>query len=201
MKILVVSDMVSQALYSERIKTICKDVQFIISCGDLPFNYLEYIVTMLNKPLYYVFGNHHTYQLIHDNTVKTHPLGCENIDQKIIRHKGVLIGGLEGSMLYNNKAYQYTEWQMSAKINRMAPKLYWNKFRNNRPIDILVTHAPPYQIQDGNPIDVTGGFKAFVKFMNRYKPKYLIHGHTHNFTDDKDVVAFGATTVIKCMRI
>ena len=39
-------------------------------------------------------------------------------------------------------------------------------------------------------------FKAFNKFMRRYKPRFLIHGHTHDVSNDKDTCQYNDTTVI-----
>ena len=45
-------------------------------------------------------------------------------------------------------------------------------------IDILLTHSPAFGIGDGedNPHK---GFEAFVDILDKYKPKYFIHGHVH----------------------
>ena len=116
MKVLVVSDNVSNFLYSEHIKNACKEVDLIISCGDLPIQYLEYIETMLNKPLLYVFGNHAPYLIRRDNVVQHAPMGCQNIDGQVVHVKGLIVAGLEGSMRYNRGQHQYSEWQMRRKI-------------------------------------------------------------------------------------
>ncbi len=58
MKVLLISDKVVEHIYSNAIAERMKDIDFVISCGDLPNYYLEFIVTTLNKPLYYVMGNH-----------------------------------------------------------------------------------------------------------------------------------------------
>ena len=58
MRVLAISDVIVQALYSPALREIARDVEFVVSCGDLPSAYLEYIVTLTDKPLYYVMGNH-----------------------------------------------------------------------------------------------------------------------------------------------
>ena len=58
MKILSISDVEINFIYSPTIQERFKSVDLVISCGDLPYYYLEYIISMLNKPLYYVAGNH-----------------------------------------------------------------------------------------------------------------------------------------------
>ncbi len=179
MKILALSDKIVDIIYTPSIVKRMKDVDIIVSCGDLPNYYLEFVVSMLNKPLFYVFGNHHKKIIYSDiGEKKGGPEGCINVDNRIIRYKNILIGGLEGSMRYSGKNYQYTDFQMCMKINRMKPKLYFNKIFKKRYIDILITHAPPYKIHDEKDL-CHRGFKCFNNFINNYRPRYLIHGHIH----------------------
>ena len=58
MKILCVSDQIDPLIYSVNIKERYRDVDLVISAGDLPMEYLEFILSSLNKPLFFVFGNH-----------------------------------------------------------------------------------------------------------------------------------------------
>ena len=58
MKILAVSDVELGFIYTPQIATISKDIDLVISCGDLPYYYLEFMVSILDKPLYFVRGNH-----------------------------------------------------------------------------------------------------------------------------------------------
>ena len=73
--------------------------------------YLEYIVTMTNKPLFYIPGNHDNKYL--DNP----PEGCICIDDDVIEHEGLKILGLGGSIRYSNAKYQYTELQMVVDLD------------------------------------------------------------------------------------
>jgi predicted phosphodiesterase len=57
-KVLAVSDQVVERIYSLAANGHFQDVSLILGCGDLPYTYLEYLVSMLNAPLYYVPGNH-----------------------------------------------------------------------------------------------------------------------------------------------
>lgn len=180
MKILAISDKVEELLYSDRVATRFADVDLVISCGDLPAYYLEYIVTMLNKPLYYVLGNHDTTDEPNAHAT-VRPAGCISIDNRVVHHHGLLIAGLQGSMRYNRRPQlQYTEYEMDAKIGRLIPRLLWNRLRTGRYLDILVTHAPPCGIHDEEDV-CHRGFKGFRWFMDCFQPRYLIHGHTHRY--------------------
>jgi len=58
MKILCISDQVERVLHGPTLNSYAQGVEAVISCGDLPFDYLEYVLTFLGVPLYYVLGNH-----------------------------------------------------------------------------------------------------------------------------------------------
>jgi Icc-related predicted phosphoesterase len=140
----------------------------------LPSAYLEYIVSTIDKPLYYVMGNHGS-----RGGERVHPEGCINLDARVVNHNGLLLAGLEGSMRYNDAPrYQYTEGAMRRKILGLERYLWLNRLRYGRYLDVLVTHAPPFGIHDGR--DLTHqGFKSLVGLIDRYHPDYLLHGHTH----------------------
>ena len=198
MKILCVSDVVVDIVHSAAIAERFKDVDLVLSCGDLPYEYLEYIVTMLGKPLFYVHGNHAQHgMLMADGTRTDEPGGCRNIHHRVVNYRGLLIAGLEGSNRYKlDGEHQYTPAQMKWLVNTMAPCLWWNQLKYGRAVDILITHAPPWRIHDGEDL-CHQGFEAFLTFMDRYKPLYLIHGHTHLYRlDSQRVTQYKETTVL-----
>jgi Icc-related predicted phosphoesterase len=199
MKILTVSDKVEEIIYSPAIKRMFGGVDLVLGCGDMPFYYLEFIVTMIGGPLFYVIGNH-------GNAVRkqyapkeewAYPGGCDNVDGRVIRYQKLLIAGLEGSMRYNNNRYfQYTDGEMARKVWGLAPSLVLNKLMYGRYLDILITHAPPFGIHD-RADTCHRGFRAFVTFMERFQPRYLIHGHVHVYNPSETVeTVYGQTRVI-----
>lgn len=197
MKILTLSDTVVSLVHSTKMAERFRGIDLVLSCGDLPYDYLEFVVTMLNKPLYYVLGNHAQPHIINsDGTLTTAPGGCTNLHMRTIVHNGLIIGGLEGSMRYRPGDHQYTQSEMRVNMWRMAPRLWANRLRYGRPIDILITHAPPRDIHDGQDL-CHQGFDAFLEFMDRHQPLYLIHGHTHLYRQDAQrITQYGRTTVL-----
>jgi hypothetical protein len=196
MKVLVVSDEVRPEIYHEGLAERLPDVELVLSCGDLPFYYLEYIVSVLNVPLVYVFGNHDHVLLTEWGQEIRAPRGCINAGGRVVEVKGLLIGGLEGSFRYRPHApRQYTEREMRWQIARMEPKLLLNRLTRGRYLDILLAHAPPWGIHDAGDLPHRG-FKGFLRFMERYRPRYLIHGHTHPATADTAPVRYRETEVI-----
>ena len=167
MKILAIADEESAYLWDYFEKSKLEGIDLIISCGDLDPRYLSFLATFTSAPILYVHGNHdEKYQQIP-------PDGCICIDDKIYVHEGVRILGLGGSMRYRPGEFQYTEWQMKNRVR----KLWFQLFRHGG-FDILVTHAPAYQLNDGMDLPHQG-FRVFRTLLDKYKPKYFLHGHVH----------------------
>lgn len=208
MRLLCVSDTTRSLAFSPSIKSIYHDTDLILSAGDMPLESYDYMTTMLSRDVYYVYGNHNLNHFDRDmkggSIVGMDPYSSSIkfygflLDGKIVRDKstGLLIAGLGGSMRYNEGDSQYTERQMENRIRKLIPFLLYNKLRYGRYLDILVTHAPPYGMGDGQDL-CHMGFKCFLDFMKKYEPSYLIHGHVH--LDDRNlprVTEFGKTKVI-----
>lgn len=184
MRALAISDKVEPILYSAAIKRHVGEVDLLLSCGDVPFYYLEYVISMLNRPAFYVFGNHGReveYQSGRgdDWVRKTEPMGAVNLHMHTVKEGDLLLAGLEGSMRYNKAPrFQYTDADMWGNVARMAPALLYNRLRYGRYLDVLVAHSPPFGIHD-KPDRPHTGFKSFRYFMQVFKPRYLLHGHIH----------------------
>ncbi|MBI4770092.1 MAG: metallophosphoesterase [Chloroflexi bacterium] len=180
MKILALSDEVVDLIYGPGLKQHFADVDLVLGCGDLPFYYLEFVVTVLNKPLYYVPGNHdHKEQYMSDGRIVHRAEGCFDLDGRVACEGGLLLAGVGGSLRYKpDGEHQYTQAEMRWRLNRLLPALLRNWLRCGRPLDMLITHAPPRGIHDAGDLAHTG-FEAFLPFMRRFKPRYLLHGHSH----------------------
>jgi len=209
MKLLCVSDTTRSLAFSSNVADIYKGTDLIFSCGDMPVESHDYMSTMLKRDVYYVYGNHNltTFRGEMDKEANRYrafeveaskPFYGFLIDGKCVRDKrtGLLIAGLGGSMRYNRGDSQYTEAQMRHRISKLVPKLLANRLKYGRYVDILITHAPPFGIGDGQDL-CHRGFKCFLKFMDKYQPKYLLHGHIH--LDDQNanrVTQYNDTKVI-----
>lgn len=154
------------------------DIDLVLSCGDLPATYLDFITSILNVPLYYVRGNH-------DERYFDEPPGGEDLHGRVLTFQGVSFAGLEGSIRYNDGAIQYSDTDMLAQVVKMAPQLKFRQLRFGRGVDVLVTHAPPKGIHDQKDLP-HNGLSAFLRFMEWYRPRYLLHGHVHTY-DRRDV--------------
>jgi Icc-related predicted phosphoesterase len=195
-KILVLSDHVVDTIYSPNVRERFGDVDLLLSCGDLPYSYLEYVVTMLSVPALYVHGNHDRLEYTDSGSVLEEPGGWTDLDGRAVKLKGLLLAGLEGSPRYKPDApYQYTEAEMWAKALQLLPALLRNRVFYGRYLDILVAHAPPRDIHDGEDLPHRG-FAAFRWLMASFRPRYLFHGHKHVYGPQETRTRYRATTVI-----
>jgi Icc-related predicted phosphoesterase len=149
----------------------------ILGCGDLPYPYLENLISFLNVPLFYVPGNHDSAYDPQDSQTFVH--GGSNLDLKLIRHKKFLIGGLGGSIRYRpDGTNQYTQTESYFRAFRLLPRLVLNRMNYGRALDILVTHSPPHGIHDEE-TQAHQGLTAINWLIRIAKPRYHFHGHTH----------------------
>ena len=101
MRVLTISDEVVPLVYSLQVKERFPDVSVVLGCGDLPYYYLEFVMTMLNVPCFYVMGNHDHDELTGSGEVLTAPRGCVCLDDQVTMHDGALMAGIGGSLRYN----------------------------------------------------------------------------------------------------
>ncbi len=186
MKLLLISDEEDRGLWDYYRPERTKDVNLILSAGDLKAEYLSFLVTMANKPLLYVHGNHD------GDYDRRPPEGCECVDDRLVTIQGLRILGLGGCQCYNNGPYQYTERQMERRIRRLWLQLY-----RAGGVDIVLTHAPARGYGDAENL-THQGFEAFLKLLDRWEPRYLIHGHVHRRYQPMQnaVLQRGKTTII-----
>ena len=205
MKILCVSDYVDPLIYNQNVKESFSDIDLILCAGDLPMDYVDFIVTVFNKPTYFVFGNHdlkefHYYHReapqppgkftqAYSDTSHGHGatyLGFKSfIDERFMfddpvtgKKTPLLIAGVSGTRRYNKGLCQYTDFQMKLKLLKLIPSLIKNKLKYGRYLDIFMTHASPRHIHDHeDPCHI--GFECFNWFLQKFKPSYMIHGHIH----------------------
>lgn len=186
MKIFAVADEVDESTYGDKLAALRPDL--VVSCGDLPFDYLEYLVSRLNVPLLYVLGNHDP-GLATPNTSwiplqpegpVPGPQGCDNVDGRVMEIGGLRVAGLGGSLRYKEGPNQYTQAQMRWRALSLEFRLRLKRTRAGRKLDVLITHAPPFGV--GETADAAHvGFAAFHKIIRDLHPALLVHGHVHPY--------------------
>jgi len=196
-KILSISDKIISFIYSPQVKTKFGHVDFVVACGDLPYYYQEYIVSAIDKPLFFVRGNHDPEEEIGDLKTRKHPWGGVDLHRRVIHYNGVILAGIEGSLRYKKQGkFMYTQFQMWMHVIRLLPVLIFHRLFHGRYLDVFVTHAPPWHIHDQEDIPHQG-IKAFRWLIKVLKPKLHFHGHTHVYRPDAIIkTQMGNTLVI-----
>nr|MBP3283234.1 metallophosphoesterase [Treponema sp.] len=207
MKILCVSDQIDPLVYSTKVKERFQDIDLVLCAGDLPSEYIDFIVSSLNKPTYFIFGNHNLSEFGLYHKIKqrkgAHPtlqdeksaydlegshgadyIGFKtHVNKKLLveengKKRPLLIAGVSGSIKYNGALSQYTNMEMMLYLLKMVPSLLFNKIRYGKYLDIFLTHASPRHIHDReDPCHI--GFECFNWFIQKFAPTYLVHGHIH----------------------
>lgn len=105
----------------------------------------------------------------HDSGNYFEKLGIINLHLKVFDFKGIKFGGFEGCVRYKEdpNAIMYTQEEAKEMLKDFPC------------VDIFISHAPPYGINDEPNEIAHQGFKALVDYIKRCSPKYLLHGHTY----------------------
>ena len=187
--VLAVGDRPDERLLENSLPESLQGVRLLVSCGDLPADYLDALAARFRVPLLYVRGNH-------DGRFESPSLPGENIHGRVVTAGGLRILGFEGSHWYNGEGVQYTEGQMWWRVQAARPAVW-----RARGVDLVVTHAPPYGIHDA-PDVCHSGFKAFRAVLHTLRPLYFVHGHTHlDYSPQASrVTRIGRTQVVNAFR-
>src|SRR5436853_1768244 len=120
-RVFAVSDHIEPQIYSDGLAAWLGPVDLIISCGDLPPYYLDFLVSTLHAPMFHVLGNH--CYVPHDSITKQcSPAaysGAQNLNGRLVEYNGLLMAGVEGSPRYNRGPHQYTEQQVELNLLRL----------------------------------------------------------------------------------
>ncbi len=172
------SDVKRSLIYGSQIRTQFADVDLVIGCGDLPYYYLEYVISMLDVPLLFVRGNHDK-KIEHTEAGPCFaPAGAVDLHHRALSVNGLLFAGVEGSLKYSRGPFQYSQSEMWSNIFQLVPAMMINKARYGRYLDVFVSHAPPRGIHDKTDLPHQG-IDAFRWLLQMFKPAYHFHGHIH----------------------
>jgi Icc-related predicted phosphoesterase len=178
MKILAVSDQVVDRIYELVPQGHFSGATMVLACGDLPYEYLEYLVTLMNVPVFYVPGNHDP--AYRADASEAHAAGCTDLDLRTACYKEVLLAGFGGSIRYRPGAVnQYTQAEAFLRALRLAPALLRNRRRYGRFLDILISHSPPFGVHDDDS-SAHRGLKAINWLLKWAAPGLHLHGHLHD---------------------
>lgn len=198
MRILAVADRIAKRLEGPHARDNFGPFDLILAAGDLPYSYLSYLVDVYNTTSLFVAGNHDL-PLSYDEygSPLIGPKGWAYMDRRLVEIEGFLVAGFSGSINYNpSKPYHYSQTQMWARSLLVAPRLWLAERRRGRALDCLLTHSPAAGLGDG-PDFAHQGFRAYRWLIDRYRPRYHIHGHVHLYGAAMPAVrTYHATTLI-----
>lgn len=209
MRFLCVSDQIDPLIYSTAVAERYADVDAVFCAGDLPMDYVDFIVTSLNKPTFFVFGNHDLKEFDYYKHGKRGEFGevtpgntklkYEHLDKS---HGGEYLSNrvLKDACLYfnlpNGKKTPLLMAGVSGSIRYNNGK---DQYTDKEMLMQLLALAPKLlwnKIRYGRYLDVFlthasprhihdkedachKGFQCFNWFIKKFSPAMLLHGHIH----------------------
>ncbi len=180
-RVLVVADEEVSAM-SSRVRDL--HVDLVLAAGDLPWSYLETLVSMVDAPAAFVPGNHDP-----STADGVGPQGLDNLDGRVLTIGGLRIAGLGGCVRYNDGLHQYTQREYDRRARRLVKDA-----RKSGPVDILLTHAPPLGLGDEDD-RCHVGISALHGVIEALRPTWHLHGHIHPYGMHKPDRQLGSTTI------
>lgn len=209
MKFLCVSDQIDPLIYSTGIKERFKDVDAVLCAGDLPLDYIDFIVSSLNKPTYFIFGNHNLkeFHLYHKPSAA---FNSANLNSSPVTE--VFKGFGHGAEYAGFKSLRIKNFSIfSKRKNKKTPLLLTgvsgsirynnglNQYTNQQMFFKLFMMVPSLicnKILYGRYVDIFlahatprhvhdledschKGFECYNWFIKKFKPTYFVHGHIH----------------------
>jgi Icc-related predicted phosphoesterase len=157
-------------------------VDLVLAAGDLPWDYLESLVSLIDAPAAFVPGNHDP-----RTGVGKGPRGLVSLDGQVRSIGGLRVAGLGGCVRYNDGQHQYTQKEYDRRARRLIEDA-------RGPVDILLTHAPPLGLGD-EPDPPHLGISALHGVIETLSPTWHLHGHIHPYGMHKPDRQLGATTI------
>lgn len=203
-RVLALSDVMDEALAND--VSHARGADLVVACGDLPFDYLAHLMDRLDVPLVFVPGNHDPdlggYRLTRRGlslraglpTEPPWPPGAINADGRVVDVAGLRLAGLGGCIRYGQGPNQYTDRQQSRRARRLAGTARWRRRRDHRPVDVVLTHAPPRDVGDDDD-PPHRGFTGLRELIGSLEPQLLLHGHVHPDGTNRTEHRIGGTVV------
>jgi Icc-related predicted phosphoesterase len=202
-RVLAVADEVSDALCG---KATALAPDLVLAAGDLPWDYLEYLASVLDRPVVFVPGNHDPAM----DTARQHrsgqflragmpcdpprPAGCHSVDGTVVDVAGLRIAGLGGCVRYRPGPNQYSQREYHRRAARLMRRVGRLQRRTPGVVDVLLTHAPPRGLGDESDRPHVG-IDALHGVLERLAPRWHLHGHIHPYGQQRPDRVVGGTTI------
>lgn len=201
---LAVADEVSDALWGPRAAALHPDL--VLAAGDLPWDYLEFLASATDAPVLFVPGNHdealprvrahRSGQFLRAGmpTDPPRPAGCRTVDDVVVDVAGLRIAGLGGCVRYRPGPNQYSQREYHRRAARLLRRVGRLRRRSPGDVDVLLTHAPPLGLGDGDDGPHVG-VEALHPLLERLAPRWHLHGHIHPYGVARPDRHVGTTTI------
>ena len=202
-RILAISDVVDEGLRTSAAR-LAPDL--VVACGDLPFEYVEHVITVANAPLVFVPGNHDPdlrggrasgwppAPPQHRDADPPGPRGGTNVDSRIVEECGLRVAGLGGSHRYREGPNQYTQREMRRRSRALVRRSRCGRPRGGS-VDVFLTHAASAGVGDDDDLAHVG-FDAFHHVYAALAPRVHLHGHVHPHEGAAVERSIGRTRVV-----
>ena len=226
MKFLCVSDQIDPLVYSANAKERFADVDAVLCAGDLPSDYIDFIVSTLNKPTYFIFGNHNlTEFLYYHRHAASEEMARFDEKQALPAYE---LHFSHGAVYVGFKALAEKALPLPARNGKLRPLLIAGasgSIRYNKGLSqytdrqmffhllMLVPRLLWNKLRYGTYVDIFlthasprhvhdredpchKGFDCFNWFIQRFKPAYLVHGHIHLYDLAEERVTVVGATTV-----
>jgi Icc-related predicted phosphoesterase len=132
----------------------------VLCLGDLQPSWIEPL-QRVRVPKLGVYGNH-------DDEAYMEWYGIQDLHLREARVRGVRFSGFEGCVRYKRDGDHMYSQHAAGRLVRDLP-----------PADVLLCHCPPAGVNDDPTDPAHVGYEALRKWVERQRPRHLLHGHTH----------------------
>ena len=198
-RVLVIADEVAPSLNDSTLRDLSPEL--VLSAGDLPWDYVEWVAYAAKCPAVFVPGNHDPEikrtRLTRRGGYMSHgmpcppprPCGVVNADMNVVEAAGLRIAGLGGCVRYRSGPHQYTQRQYAYRSWRLM-----RRARSAGPVDVLLTHAPPLGLGDAADRPHVG-IESLHGVLDQLQPTWHLHGHIHPYGQRLPDRQVGQTTI------
>jgi Icc-related predicted phosphoesterase len=122
------------------------------------------------------------------------PAGCHDVDGTVVDAGGLRVAGLGGCVRYRPGPNQYSQREYGRRAARLLRRVARLQRRTPGAVDVLLTHAPPLGLGDGDD-GPHQGIEALHPVLERLRPRWHLHGHIHPYGQPRPDRRVGTTTV------
>lgn len=136
------------------------EADLLLSCGDLWDQTIQWASQLYKcRRAFAVRGNH--------DTDAAFPPGIDDLHMTIQEFQGLRFGGFRGCWRYKPRGHHLWEQREVGALLRGLPA-----------VDVFVAHNSPSGVHEVD-AGVHQGFEDFWEYIERARPRYVIHGHQH----------------------